>query len=291
MQNSKNMRKRATAAVGVATAAALMVGSLAFFTDRVSLTGNTAAGKLAIGITSATIDENGNFSKQLENTQFSNVQNLNPGDYREISYTINNLQNKAVRVNDLLTVTVTPDPAMMVDGDSTNTVQKMAESLKSGEKVQGFIHLVEGTQGSTKQIVTDTAGTEHAVDFSNGELALVDSYVTADNKSIVLVYQGSEVDLSGKGDNSEVLANEQGTWFNETLTDAPRSYTLYFESTANNTWQGATVKVDAQIDAIQRANSATNDATVTVGTGTIEEHGSHNVDIKAETTLSPADGK
>lgn len=264
MNNAKNLNKKK--ALGVTAAVlALAVGataSFALFTDTAAIRGATEAGKLAIGITADKMTADGDFSEQLLNTAFEeNVQNFNPGDFREIAYRIDNDQNKAVRTNDTITVKVTPDTAMMTD--STKTVDDLfAEFDPEG----GAIHLVQGTAAGADAVVIASDGSTSDVSFAKGGLALKDKYVK--DGAIYLVYQGSEVNLSGTGTNAEKLAADAGTtWVSEETNTVDRAYTLYFEKDALNQWQGAKVDISVDVSAVQYANTAAGDATLNIDTG------------------------
>lgn len=263
MQNAN--KKKITGAVALAAAGVMALGGVSMlFTDRADVSGETTAGKLAIGITADKMTANGDFSEQLWNTAFEekkNVQNFNPGDFREIAYRIDNDQNKAVRTNDTITVKVTPNTAMMAD--STKTVDNLfAEFGPEG----GAIHLVQGEAAGADVVLTAPNGITHNVSFAKGGLALKDKYVK--DGAIYLVYQGSEVNLSGTGTNAEKLAADAGTtWVSEETNTVDRSYTLYFEKDALNQWQGAQVDISVDVSAVQYANTTAGDATRNIDTG------------------------
>lgn len=254
MQNAN--KKKITGAVALAAAGVMALGGVSMlFTDRADVSGKATAGKLAVEVTGTGLAD-GDFSAQLKNNDFAtkNIDNLNPGDAVQISYSINNAANKAVRANDTLTVTVKPNGAMMTD-QSTNIDNLFAEFTED----KSAIHLVTGAKDDTKQVVTASDGTTTDVTFGDTGLTLVDSYVTEDKKNIVLVYQGDETALDGVGDNAEKLGGNKST--------SDRQYTLYFEKDAGNEWQGAEVSIGSTISAVQYANTAAGDATLNVEAG------------------------
>lgn len=264
MQNAN--KKKITGAVALAAAGVMALGGVSMlFTDHADVSGETTAGKLAVKVTGTNLTD-GDFTKQLENTEFVDaVQNLNPGDVRTISYFIENAENKAMRANDTLTVTVTPNEAMMADQETT--VSKMFEALKAGSFNGGSaIHLVEGEKGVNGEVTTNTdpdaADGKTTVEFPDTGLTLVDSHLSEDSKSIVLVYQGDEVNLDGTGTtNAEKITGNDGK------TSSERKYTLYFNENAGNEWQGADVSIGSTISAVQYANTAAGDATLNVEAG------------------------
>lgn len=271
MQNAN--KKKITGAVALAAAGVMALGGVSMlFTDHADVSGKTTAGKLAVEVTGTNLT-NGDFTKQLENTEFVDaVQNLNPGDVRTISYFIENAENKAMRANDTLTVTVTPDKAMM--DDQTKTIDNLSGEFAD----KSAIHLVTGAKDDPKRVFTASDGTATDVTFGDTGLTLVDSYVTEDKKNIVLVYQGDEVNLDGVGENAEKIPSN-----NEKKT-SERKYTLYFEEGAGNEWQGAEVSIVSTISAVQYANTAAGDATLNVEAGkqVTDNAGAHNIVIAQE---------
>lgn len=280
--SNSNGKKKVVGIVAAACAATMAVaGSLALFTDTASINGETKAGKLAVNVTGTNLT-NGNFNAQLKNNDFATkgIDCANPGDTFQISYSIENAENKAVRANDTLTVTVTPNKAMMDDQNTT-----VDEMFNDGSA----IHLVEGEKGVNGEVTTNTdpdaADYKTTVSFPDTGLTLVDSYVTEDKKNIVLVYQGDEVNLDGVGDNAELLGDSK--------TSSDRQYTLYFEEGAGNEWQGAEVSIGSTISAVQYANTAAGDATLNVEAGkqVTDNAGAHNIVIAQEGVKTNTVGK
>lgn len=291
MQNAN--KKKITGAVALAAAGVMALGGVSMlFTDHADVSGKTTAGKLAVEVTGTNLTD-GDFTKQLENTEFVDaVQNLNPGDVRTISYSINNAENKAMRTNDTLTVTVTPNEAVTTDQETT--VSKMFEALKAGSFDGGSaIHLVEGKKGVNGEVTTNTdpaaaADYKTTVEFPDTGLTMQDAYLSKDGKSIVLVYQGDEVSLDGTGTNAEKITG------NNDKTSSERKYTLYFDEEAGNEWQGADVSIGSTISAVQYANTSTGDATLNVSK---EDHtvatnaGKNTVEIAQEKVKTDEHGK
>lgn len=281
MQNAN--KKKITGAVALAAAGVMALGGVSMlFTDHADVSGETTAGKLAVKVTGTNLTD-GNFTEQLENTVFvDNVQNLNPGDVRTISYSINNAESKAMRANDTLTVTVTPNEAMMTDQEKT--VQNLFDEFTTDKSA---IHLVTGAKGVPKPVVTASDDTTTDVTFGDTGLTLVDSYVAKDGKNIVLVYQGDEVNLDGVGENAEKIPG------NNDKKTSERKYTLYFEKTAGNEWQGAEVSIGSTISAVQYANTAAGDATLNVEAGkqVTDNAGAHKIVIAQEGVKTNTVGK
>lgn len=280
MQNAN--KKKITGAVALAAAGVMALGGVSMlFTDHADVSGKATAGKLAVEVTGTGLAD-GDFSAQLKNNDFATkgIDCANPGDTFQISYSINNAANKAVRANDTLTVTVTPDEAMMAD--QTKTIADLYGEFAD----KSAIHLVTGAKGDTKQVVTASDGTTTDVTFGDTGLTLVDSHPSEDGKSIVLVYQGDETALDGVGDNAEKLGDNKST--------SDRQYTLYFDKDAGNEWQGAKVSIGSTISAVQYANTSTGDATLNVSK---EDHtvatnaGKNTVEIAQEKVKTDEHGK
>lgn len=284
MQNAN--KKKITGAVALAAAGVMALGGVSMlFTDHADVSGKATAGKLAVEVTGTGLAD-GDFSAQLKNNDFATkgIDNLNPGDAVQISYSIENAENKAMRANDTLTVTVTPDEAMMAD--QTKTIADLYGEFAD----KSAVHLVTGEKGVGTTVITNTdpdaADYKTTVAFPDTGLKLVDSYVTEDNKNIVLVYQGDEVNLDGVGDNAELLGDSK--------TSSDRQYTLYFDETAGNEWQGSKVSIGSTITAVQYANTSTGDATLNVSK---EDHtvatnaGKNTVEIAQEKVKTDEHGK
>lgn len=281
MQNAN--KKKITGAVALAAAGVMALGGVSMlFTDHADVSGETTAGKLAVEVTGTGLAD-GDFSAQLKNNDFATkgIDCANPGDTFQISYSITNAANKAVRANDTLTVTVTPNEAMMADQEKT--VQNLFDEFTTDKSA---IHLVTGAKGDTKQVVTASDGTTTDVTFGDTGLTLVDSHPSEDGKSIVLVYQGDETALDGVGDNAEKLGDNKST--------SDRQYTLYFDKDAGNEWQGAKVSIGSTISAVQYANTSTGDATLNVSKEdhTVETNaGKNTVEIAQEKVKTDEHGK
>lgn len=281
--NTNTKKKILGIGAGICALSLAAVSSFALFTDTASTKGATTAGKLAVGITADKMTDAGDFSEQLLNTDFAEeVSNLNPADVRTIEYTISSKQSKSLRASDCLTVTVTPDAKMMADQNKT------VDDLFAEFTDKAAIHLVTGAKDDTKQVVTASDGTTTDVTFEDSGLTLKDAYVTEGKDAIVLVYQGDEVNLDGVGDNAEKIPGNNGK------TTSARKYTLYFDETAGNQWQGAQVSIGSTVSAVQYANTAAGDAVLNVDATShtvANDAGAHKIVIAQEGVKTNAAGK
>ena len=284
MTKTNSKKALLSSAFALVLSAAMLIGTtFAWFTDTASTKGATTAGKLAVGITADKMTDAGDFSEQLLNTDFAEeVSNLNPADVRTIEYTISSKQSKSLRASDCLTVTVTPDAKMMADQNKT------VDDLFAEFTDKAAIHLVTGAKDDTKQVVTASDGTTTDVTFEDSGLTLKDAYVTEGKDAIVLVYQGDEVNLDGVGDNAEKIPGNNGK------TTSARKYTLYFDETAGNQWQGAQVSIGSTVSAVQYANTAAGDAVLNVDATShtvTNDAGAHKIVIAQEGVKTDATGK
>lgn len=88
ISSSSKKRKVTAAAAGTLAGAALLAGTLSYFTDRDSTNVEATAGTVDIGITA----------------DWQNVANFNPGDQADLGYTISSEGNKSVDVREKLVV-------------------------------------------------------------------------------------------------------------------------------------------------------------------------------------------
>lgn len=98
----KKTRKRMTVALAVVTCLALLVGSFAFFTDRLTADATATAGNINLvwEDTSLKTNSNNQFAqdKAWDNALVSEGNVINPGDYFDLSYTLTNDGSKSIDV-------------------------------------------------------------------------------------------------------------------------------------------------------------------------------------------------
>ena len=280
MQNSKNMRKRATAAVGVATAAALMVGSLAYFTDRVESQATTKAG--TVGIREAdtwTANLNDADGDRLLN-------NLNPGDSRSLAFSVTNTGNKAVDVRHSIQLSVldsTGAPKKMsmrkdvatVAGDGSTPVEmlqfeiyKASDVVKTSEANGNKGYQLK--QGAEPLFTTDSTSLNGTTmmgakrDASRIDEGIV-TYYFADS---ILDGIGAEAETGyAKAEHTGVdttLAATDAVIGNDTIGDTVPTatnnkvsydYVLIFRDTTLNDFQGSSIHLDLEVEAKQHLNT------------------------------------
>ena len=210
MVSTKNSNKKKFLGIGAAICALSLaaVSSFALFTDTASISGATKAGNVSIGIDATDI-----------NTQ---LLNFNPGDSRDLTYTLENTGNKSIYVSDTITLTVTPNDAYKgKDGKKT-------DSKDLPIKLVGI-----GNTNTSAQISGDSK--------INDDGSYTITYHPTDKTNAL-------GELSGTGLLKEVLADH-------TETSLVRNCQLTFDKSAGNFYQNCDVKVDVKVNAVQHANS------------------------------------
>lgn len=217
MVSTKNSNKKKFLGIAAAICALSLaaVSSFALFTDTASISGATKAGNVSIGIDATDINT------QLLNKDF-NVNNFNPGDSRDLTYTLENTGNKAIYVRDTITLTVTPNDAYKGEDGKKTDLKDLPI------KIVGI-----GNTNTSAQISGDSKINE------DGSYTI--TYHPADKTN-------AQGELSGTGLLKEVLADH-------TETSLVRNYQLTFDKSAGNFYQNCDVKVDVKVNAVQHANS------------------------------------
>ena len=208
MVSTKNSNKKKFLGIGAAICALSLaaVSSFALFTDTASISGATKAGNVSIGI---------------DATDFS-VNNFNPGDSRDLTYTLENTGNKSIYVSDTITLTVTPNNAYKGENG------KKTDSKDLPIKLVGI-----GNTNTSAQISGDSK--------INDDGSYTITYHPTDKTNAL-------GELSGTGLLKEVLADH-------TETSLVRNCQLTFDKSAGNFYQNCDVKVDVKVNAVQHANS------------------------------------
>ena len=219
---SKGFSKKQKIIAGTAalvSGALLLVGSMAYFTDRVDTSATATAGTVDIALT--------------ENWQ--DIENFNPGDIADLSYSIYNVGNKSVDVREKMVV-------------------KSSVSMTDGEQVEFEIYnRADVTQKSSGAYVPNPG----AEPIASGE-----DRVLSDDGTYV-IYSLDEYVLNGTGEGAET---EDGV----TETQKDMDYVLVFKNSSKNAFQGANVSVELLAEAKQHRNTDSSDwATVATESVTI----------------------
>jgi len=200
------LRNRLALLAVLACVVSILIGSIAFFTDRVSGTTADTAGTLDLvfkDISSSATGANGIVSpnshaldKVWETGNLASAPILNPGDYFDLSYTISNEGNKSMDVRQRLVVTST-------------------------------------------EPMSDTEGFQLTVTGENYDTKAVQGTLSKD--ALSLTYELSDVLLNGVGEGAET---EKGiSWTDQTYTVR---LDFLIGSDKDFMGAGVTVDIDAQ---------------------------------------------
>lgn len=226
-------KSRISKVLALACALIMVVGSFAFFTDRAEIDGTAKAGNLAIGLEESTISADLKLGGDTDISNSAVVDNWNPGDSVNFNYEVTNEGNKAIRVQDTLTLTV-----------------------KGKGGTYGLFDVNDGPMFTIA--CSDANGT--AMTYAPDP----ESKLDAATNTWTLVYHINEYALSADGENAEKLttaanvvaaAGNGMNAVNATNSSTTRTYKLVFNPDATNEYQDAEITIVAHVDAIQYANT------------------------------------
>lgn len=280
MQNSKNMRKRATAAVGVATAAALMVGSLAYFTDRVESKATATAGTVGIS-------EADTWNANLKDADGAlTLNNLNPGDSRSLAFSVTNTGNKAVDVRHSIQLSVldsTGAPKAM--SMRTDVATKASDSSIGPDvemlqfeifKASDVVKTSEANgnkgyqlkQGAEPLFTSDTLDGTTKMGAKRDDSRINEGIVTYYFADSILDGIGAEAETGyAQAEHTDVdttLAATDAVIGNDTIGDTVPAatnnkvnydYVLIFRDTTLNDFQDCSIHLDLEVEAKQHLNT------------------------------------
>ena len=256
-------RNRASKILAITCVFALLVCSLAYFTDRVEMNAKITAGTVGIAE-----DATNNWTNQLQNADGSLVlDNINPGDSRSLKYTVTNTGNKAVDVRHTIKLSVVDaagNAKYMTEGLDVNgetmlqfDIFKASDVVKTSEANGNAGYLLKDgakpVYSSVTKDATTQMGVERALHKDDQDNILSVSYYFADSI------------LDGVGENKETgyakaqhIATELGE--NDAVLNAERTavtydYVLIFRDTTLNDFQGSTLHAELVIEAKQHLNT------------------------------------
>lgn len=274
---STKTRKRISKGLAIAMVLTLLVGSFAYFTDRVETDAKVTAG--TVGITEADT-----WTDNLLNADGERVlDNINPGDSRNLAFSVTNTGNKAVDVRHTIKISVVDkagnakELSMGADVAGEEMLQfdifKASDVLKTSEENgNAGYDLVEGAKPVFSTVTkneTTQMGVERVYDAE---------------KKIVTYYFADSI-LDGVGDQAEVgYASAEHIDTELAETDAALNgnstveydYVLIFRDSTLNDFQGCTVYLDLVVEAKQHLNTKSswqNIETVTMELATSEVAG------------------
>lgn len=258
------MKKRMTKILAGAMALCLLVGTFAYFTDRVEKSGSVTAGKVGI-----TTDAQTAWADQLIAGP-QNLDNINPGDSRSLAFTVTNTGNKAVDVRHTIKLSV-------VDATGAAKELTMGEDVATNELLQFDIY-----KASDVETMSGTDATAHNAGyklkpgatpvFSTSTLADPDTTkmgvkrdISAIDKGIVTYYFADSI-LDGAGttavETGYAIAEQGATVLSANddaklvgTTAVKYDYVLIFRDTTLNDFQGCKLNVQLVVEAKQHLNT------------------------------------
>lgn len=253
------MKKRLSKILAGAMALCLLVGTFAYFTDRVEQKGSVTGGTVGI-----TADANANWTSQLKDGPQS-LDNINPGDSRSLAFTVTNTGNKAVDVRHTIKLSV-------VDAAGNAKAMTMGADVAENELLQFDIYKASDVVKTSK--ANNNAGYEIKEGatpvFSTATMDAttkmgVKRDISAIDKGIVTYYFADSV-LDGVGTANETgYAKAEQVDTELSATDAALvgegnaavkyDYVLIFRDTTLNDFQGCKLHAELVVEAKQHLNT------------------------------------
>lgn len=258
---NKKFQKKATKLMAVGCGAAMLVGSFAYFTDRVETKAQVTAG--TVGITEADT-----WAANLKDGPQS-LNNLNPGDSRSLKFSITNTGNKAVDVRHTIQLSVVDaagNPKVLSEGADVNLEQLLqfdiykASDVEKMSKDNGNMgyQLVDGVKPIfSSDSVDDTTKMGAKRDISkiaNGVVTyyFADTILDGVGADAETGYAKAEHVATSLGESDAVISNESADNKNNVVT---YDYVLIFRDTTLNDFQGCTIYLDMEVEAKQHLNT------------------------------------
>lgn len=282
-----NSRKRISMILAVVCCMALLVSSFAYFTDRVEVGATAKSGNVQIESTGFAGANNQNVLVDRDGQN-----NLNPGDVRDLTFTVSNAGNKAVDIRHTIKLTAT---------DSTGAALALTEIAGQAE----FDIYKAGDVTYTPAAGYVIASGAKPV-FSGGAL---DATLKGSTRSVIgntITYHFADTTLLGKKDaaNSERVENDalaadvDVTGFidvNDNKDAVTYKYVLVFRNTSLNKFMNSGIQIDMIVEAKQHYNTNDDWTTVAVqsftsGNLTINATPNHTEDTVGGPTVSTENG-
>lgn len=253
------MKKRMTKILAAGMALALMVGTFAYFTDRVEQKGSVTGGTVGI-----TADADANWTNQLKDGPQS-LDNINPGDSRSLAFSVTNTGNKAIDVRHTIKLSV-------VDAAGNAKAMSMGKDVANNELLQFDIYkasdvtTMSGTDESTYNagyVLKAGAKPVFSTSTKDADTKMGVERVVDEANGIVTYYFADSV-LDGTGIAAETgyaAAEQVDTELSDTdaalvgTTGVKYDYVLIFRDTTLNDFQGCKLHAKLVVEAKQHLNT------------------------------------
>lgn len=240
------MKSRITKLLAIACVFALLVGSFAYFTDRAELsTADNKSGNVKISVTDFAGEDANGILKDRDGKN-----NLNPGDVRDLTFTVSNLGNKAVDLRHTIKLTVT---------DKAGAAKALSEVADQAEFDIYLASDISYTDAAGYQILNDakpifSTATKDA--NGNGVERVLDGNT--------ITYYFATTTLLGKEGkiNSERTATASVDAKDIDVADSKDvvtyGYKLVYRANTDNSFMDSVIDIDMIVEAKQHYNTNNN---------------------------------
>lgn len=242
------MKSRITKLLAIACVFALLVGSFAYFTDRAELsTADNKSGNVKISVT----DFAGETDGILKDREGKN--NLNPGDVRDLTFTVSNLGNKAVDLRHTIKLTVT---------DKAGAAKALVEDAGQAQFDIYLASDISYTDAAGYQILNDAKPIFSTATLEDNDADGNGVKRTLDGNTIT--YYFASTTLLGKDGkiNSERGATASADAKDIDVADSKDAvtygYKLVYRGNTDNSFMDSVIDIDMIVEAKQHYNTNNN---------------------------------
>ena len=286
MNKQAKTRKRISVALSACLALTLAIGSMAYFTDRVQVGASATSGNVRIESTGFA---GANAQNVLVDRDGKN--NLNPGDVRDLTFTVSNEGNKAVDVRHTIKLAAT---------DSTGAALALTEEAgqaefdiyKAGDVTYtakaGYVLKTDAKPVFSSDSVTNTLGASRTVEGNTITYHFADTTLLGKDGA----------DNAERVENADLKADVDVDGFmdvNDSKDAVTYKYILVFRNTSLNKFMNSGIQVDMVVEAKQHYNTNDTWATVavqecTAGNLTVNAVPNHAEDTVGGTSVTANNG-
>lgn len=242
-------RNRISKILALCLALCLVIGSLAYFTDRVEVAASADSGNVQI---ESTAFAGANADNILVDRDGNN--NLNPGDVRDLTFTVSNEGSKAVDIRHTIKLTATDsaDQALAltaIDGQAEFDIYKAGDVTYTAKA--GYVLAANAKPVFSSDSVVDTLGSSRTLDGNTITYHFADTTLLGKDG----------VDNAERVETADLTADSDVEGFidvNDTKDAVTYKYVLVFRDTSLNKFMNSGIQIDMVVEAKQHYN--TNDS-------------------------------
>lgn len=264
------MKKRLSKIMAGAMALCLLVGTFAYFTDRVEHKATGTSGNVQIESTAFAGANDANVLVDRDGND-----NLNPGDVRDLTFTVSNMGNKAVDIRHTIKLAVTDKAGAAldltaIDGQAEFDIYKAGDVTYTAKA--GYVIAENAKPVFSSDSVTNTLGasrtlTGNTITYTFADTTLLGKEGAANSERVENAALAADTDVEGFID------------VNDTKDAVTYKYVLVFRNTSLNKFMNSGIQIDMVVEAKQHYN--TNDTWATVA---VQEFTAGNLTINAVPT-------